>query len=245
MAKPTLGSGENARVDDAMVTAGKVFRLLDNLDIGTVAAKLKGYRKETTFEEGDTKIPLQTEIKDLSIRGNLLQGIYSQDTVTYITHHGQRTPLPRTQEIPFIFTQEKHRTLLIVVEKKLVANNIANRLSEALFITSGYITEVRIPPDTLRDFHERNPEDTKVIFFDEVDIPNISKLSLYGTGLLNTAIYNDYLKHGKIWYIVITARRYNSVVGITRHGIVTVFNTIDLRDFITYVVNEVFPLIPE
>lgn len=226
-----------------MVTAGKVFRLMENIDIGTIAAKLKGYRKETTFAEEDTQIPLQTEIKDLSIRGNMLQGIYSQDTVTYITHHGQRTILPRTQEIPFVFAQEKDRTLLIVVEKKLVANNVANRLSEALFITSGYITEVRIQPDTLRDFHEQNPEDTKVIFFDEVDIPNISKLSLYGTGLLNTALYNDYLKHGKIWYIVMTARRYNSVLGITRNGIVTVFNTVDRSDFIDYILKEVFPLI--
>jgi hypothetical protein len=226
-----------------MVTAGKVFRLMENIDIGTIAAKLKGYRKETTFEEEDTQIPLQTEIKDLSIRGNMLQGIYSQDTVTYITHHGQRTILPRTQEIPFVFAQEKDRTLLIVVEKKLVANNVANRLSEALFITSGYITEVRIQPDTLRDFHEQNPEDTKVIFFDEVDIPNISKLSLYGTGLLNTALYNDYLKHGKIWYIVMTARKYNSVLGITRNGIITVFNTVDRSDFIDYVLKEVFPLI--
>jgi hypothetical protein len=226
-----------------MVTAGKVFRLMENIDIGTIAAKLKGYRKETTFEEEDTQIPLQTEIKDLSIRGNMLQGIYSQDTVTYITHHGQRTILPRTQEIPFVFAQEKDRTLLIVVEKKLVANNVANRLSEALFITSGYITEVRIQPDTLRDFHEQNPEDTKVIFFDEVDIPNISKLSLYGTGLLNTALYNDYLKHGKIWYIVMTARKYNSVLGITRNGIITVFNTVDRSDFIDYILKEVFPLI--
>ena len=226
-----------------MVTAGKVFRLMEKTEIGTIAAKLKGYRKETTFTEEDTRIPLLTEIKDLSIKGNLLQGTYSQDNVTYITHHGERTTIPRTQEIPFVFAQEKDRTLLIVVEKKLVANNVANRLSEALFVTSGYITEVRILPDTLRNFHEQNPEDTKVIFFDEVDIPNISKLSLYGTGLLNTALYNDYLKHGNIWYIVITARRYNSVVGITRNGIVTIFNTVDRNDFIDYIQKEVFPII--
>jgi len=226
-----------------MVTAGKVFRLMENIDIGTIAAKLKGYRKETTFTEEDTQIPLQTEIKDLSIKGTMLQGTYSQDTVTYITHHGNRTIIPRTQEIPFVFIQEKDRTLLIIIEKKLMANNVANRLSEALFITSGYITEIRILPDTLRNFHEQNPEDTKVIFFDEVDIPNISKLSLYGTGLLNTALYNDYLKHGKIWYVVITARRYNSVLGITRNGIVTFFNTIDRNDFINYMLKEVFPLI--
>ena len=151
--------------------------------------------------------------------------------------------MPKTLEVPFVFVQEKERTLLLVVERKLIANNIANRLSEALFITSGYITEARITPEVLREFHERNPEDTKVIFFDEVDIPNISKLSLYGSGLLNTALYNDYLKHGNIWYLVVTSGKYGSIVGITRNSIVTVFNNIDREDYIRYVTNEIFPLI--
>jgi len=216
---------------------------MENLDIGTIAAKLKDLRKEDEFVEEDVRIPLLTEIRDLSIRGNMLYGVYSQDQVSYIYHRGERRPTPRTLEIPFVFIQERERTLLLVIERKLLANNIANRLSEALFITSGYITEARISPEVLRDFHERNPEDTKVIFFDNVDIPNINKLSLYGSGLLNTALYNDYLKHGTIWYVVITARKYESVVGITRNSIVTVFNTIDREDYIRYVLNEIFSLI--
>ena len=225
-----------------MVTAGKVFRLMENLDIGTIAAKLKGFRKEEEFTEEDVHIPLVTEIRGLSIRENMLYGIYVQDQVSYIYHHGERRPTPRTLEIPFVFVQEKNRTLLLVIERKLLANNIANRLSEALFITSGYMTEARISPPVLREFHERNPEDTKVIFFDNVDIPNISKLSLYGSSLLNTNLYNDYLKHGNIWYVVVTAGKYGSVVGITRNAIVTVFNTIDKEDYVKYVINEVFPL---
>lgn len=226
-----------------MVTAGKVFRLMENLDIGTIAAKLKGFKREDEFVEEDIHSLLLTEIRDLAIRGNMLYGTYSQDQITYIYHHGERKPTPKTLEIPFVFVQEKERTLLLVIERKLLANNIANRLSEALFITSGYITEAKISPEALRDFHERNPEDTKVIFFDNVDIPNISKLSLYGSGLLNTALYNDYLKHGNIWYVVVTTRKYESVVGITRNAIITIFNTIDRDDYIRYAINEIFPII--
>jgi hypothetical protein len=226
-----------------LVTAGKVFRLMENLDIGTIAAKLKGFKREDEFVEEDIRSLLLTEIRDLTIRGNMLYGTYSQDQITYIYHHGERRPTPKTLEIPFVFVQEKERTLLLVIERKLLANNIANRLSEALFITSGYITEAKISPEALRDFHERNPEDTKVIFFDNVDIPNISKLSLYGSGLLNTALYNDYLKHGNIWYVVVTSRKYESVVGITRNAIITIFNTIDRDDYIRYGINEIFPMI--
>jgi hypothetical protein len=216
---------------------------MENLDIGTIAAKLKGFKREDEFVEEDIRSLLLTEIRDLTIRGNMLYGTYSQDQITYIYHHGERRPTPKTLEIPFVFVQEKERTLLLVIERKLLANNIANRLSEALFITSGYITEAKISPEALRDFHERNPEDTKVIFFDNVDIPNISKLSLYGSGLLNTALYNDYLKHGNIWYVVVTSRKYESVVGITRNAIITIFNTIDRDDYIRYGINEIFPMI--
>jgi len=226
-----------------LVTAGKIFRLMETLEIGTITAKLKNFRKEDEFVEDNIRIALITEIRDLSIRGNMLHGNYLQDQIAYIYHHGERRPTPRTLEIPFVFVQEKERTLLLVIERKLVANNIANRLSEALFITSGYITEARISADVLRAFHEKNPEDTKVIFFDNIDIPNISKLSLYGSGLLNTALYNDYLKHGSIWYVVVTALKYGSVVGITRSAIVTVFNSIDRDDYIRYIMNEIFPIV--
>ena len=226
-----------------MVTAGKVFRLMENLDIETIAAKLKGFKKEDEFIEENAHIPLLTEIRELVIRGNMLLGTYAQDQIAYIYHHGERHPMPKTLETRFMFVQEKERTLLLIIERKLLANNIANRLSEVLFITSGYITEAKIPPEILRDFHERNPEDTKVIFFDNVDIPNISKLSLYGSGLLNTSLYNDYLKHGTIWYVVITTGKYECVVGITRNAIVTIFNAIDRDHYLSYVVNEIFPII--
>ncbi|MCJ7770740.1 hypothetical protein MUP37_04085 [Candidatus Bathyarchaeota archaeon] len=234
-----VGLGEKA----SLVTAGKIFRLMERLEIGTIAAKLKDFRKEDEFTGYDTQITLVTEIRDLVIRANMLHGNYLQDQIAYIYHHGERRPTPRTLEIPFVFVQEKERTLLLVIERKLIANNIANRLSEALFITPGYITAGRISADVLRDFHEKNPDDTKVIFFDNVDIPNINKLSLYGSGLLSTALYNDYLKHGTIWYVVVTASKYESVVGITRNAIVTVFNSIDRDDYIRYVMNEIFPIV--
>jgi len=98
-------------------------------------------------------------------------------------------------------------------------------------------------PETLRRFHEANPEDTKVIFFDGVDIPNINKLSLYGSGLADTSLYNDYLSHGAIWYIVFKSRRYGIVAGVTRSSVVTSFSEIQTPEFLGYIKEEVFPLI--
>lgn len=226
-----------------MVSAGKVFRLRENLELSTIAAKLNDFRREENFDEESLHTRLLTEIHDLALRRDRVEGIYSEDKVLYVFHRGERIPVPRTMEVHFAFVKRNETMLLIVMERKLVANNIAGRLSEALFVTSGYITEVKIPPKVLRSFHEKNPDNTKVIFFDDVDLPNISKLSLYGSELLNTSLYNDYCSRGNIWYIVMTSKKSGNIVGITRNGVVTIFNNIDKSGYLNYVINEVFPLI--
>jgi len=225
-----------------LVSAGKVFRLREKIEPQNITAKLKNFRREENFDEEPLHTKLVTEIHSLVLRENMLEGVYAEDKVFYASFRGERTPVPRTIEVPFAFVKNRETTLLIVVERKLVANNIANRLSEVLFTTSGYITEVKITPEALRDFHEKNPENTKVIFFNDVDLPNISKLSIYGSELLNTALYNDYCSHGNIWYIVVTSKSGNTI-GITRNVVVTIFNNIDEKGFLNYVINDVFPLI--
>lgn len=226
-----------------MVSAGKVFKLREDLELPLIATKLKNFRREESFDEETLHTKLVTETRDLALKDNRLGGTYIEDRISYVFHHGAQVPVPRTLEVPIAFVKQKEMTLLIIMERKLIANNIANRLSEALFTTAGYITEARIAPETLRTFHEQNPSNTKIIFFDDVDIPNISKLSLYGSELLNTALYNDYCRRGKIWYIVVTSKKGGNVVGITRNSTVTIFNNIDREGFLNYVVGEVFPLI--
>ena len=215
------------------------------MELSAIAAKLKSFKREESYDEDPIHVKLLTEIQNLALKESLLQGVFAQDIITYVFHHGERIPIPKTIETSFAFVEQKERTLLVAMEKKLLANNIANRLSEALSVTTGYVTEISISPEVLRNFHERNPEDTKIIFFDDVDIPNVNKLSLYGSGLMNTALYNDYCSHGKIWYIVITSRKHGNIVGITRNAVVTIFNRVDKTDFLNYVIDEVFPLIQQ
>jgi hypothetical protein len=226
-----------------MVLAGKIFKLKEKTDLNYIAAKLKGFKREESFTEDKNQFKLITEIQDLSLRTNLLYGVFSQDKVIYIFHQGDRIPIPKTIEAPFTFTPYKDHVLLTILERKWQANNIANTLSEIIFITSGHITEAKIASETLKKYHEQNPEGTKIIFFDEVDIPNINKLSLYGPSLANTSLYNDYLTHGNIWYIVVTSKKYGHIVGLTRNGVVTIFNEVDPSEFLNYVTEEIFPLI--
>ncbi|MEM2336312.1 MAG: hypothetical protein QXR79_02120 [Candidatus Bathyarchaeia archaeon] len=228
-----------------MVVAGKVFRLSEPLPLDEVASRLEGYRVEESYEEGDYKFTLVTEVVGLLPKPeeNMLRGVYSHDYIIHVFHRGKVAPLPRTVEALFSFSKLEDATFLTVVEKKRLANFIANKLSEILFDKIGGIVEARIPPETLREFHLKNPEDTKITFFDNVDIPNVNKLSLYGPDLVNTSLFEDYCKHGDLWYIVARAREYGYVVGITRDASVTIFNLTDKEKYLEYVAKEIYPLI--
>ena len=230
----------------AMVIAGKLFMIegeggKGDIALRVIASKLKGFRREDK-EQG---ISLITEIKDLHLTGDLLFGTFVQDELAGVYHRGELIHVPRTLEAPFFFVEQadKHRVVLTIMEKKTRANNIANQLSKILFMTTSRIVEVRIEPSRFVRFHEDNFEDTKVIFFDDVDIPNVRKLSLYGSALADTSLYAEHLKHGKIWYIVLKSRRYGLVVGLTRNGVVTIFSKATKDDFINYVRDEVIGLV--
>lgn len=228
-----------------MVTAGKVFRLNKPAPLADIGSKLNGYRIEEPYEEGDYKFTLITEIAQLIPRENTLNGVYSHDYVAHAFHRGKTVPLPRTIEAIFSFAQRREQTFLTIVEKKRLANFIANKLSEIVFEKVGGIVEARISPEVLREFHTKNPEDTKITFFDNVDIPNVDKLSLYGPDLVGTTVFEDYCKHGDLWYIVARSKEYGYVVGITRDTSVTIFNLTDKNKYLEYVAKEIYPLVSE
>jgi hypothetical protein len=64
----------------------------------------------------------------------------------------------------------------VVVDEKAIANRLANRLSEIAFGEMGVVVEARILPETLKEFHLINPEDTKVIFFEKERILHLKKI---------------------------------------------------------------------
>jgi len=226
-----------------MVLAGKVFKIKEDVDLVTISGKLKGYRQEEEFSHADEKVTLITEIGDLVLGSDYLEGTFFQDIPFTVKHRGGERLVIKTIEAPFLFQINGERMLLVILEKKRTANNIANQLSKILFISTGSVVEAKILPETLRKFHEANPEDTKVIFFDGVDIPNVDKLSLYGSQLADTALYNEYLTHGTIWYIVFKSRKYGIVAGVTRNSVVTAFSEVRPREFLEYIKEEIFPLI--
>jgi len=233
-----------------MVLVAKIFEVKEPLELGVIARKLRDFSEEEPHEREGKRAKLTAEILDLKLEGDLLKGIFSKDFVLSRYYKRGLVETLVTEEVPFMIKQSKGRTFLIVLApskargvKKLLTNYVANKLSEILFIKTGVIIEVKITHETLKELHESNPRATKLIWFDDVDIPDIGKLALAGSGLADTKLYQEYLKHGKIWYAVFEVQKRGFTVGITRNCVVTLFTMVEQKEFTDYVTNDVLPLI--
>jgi hypothetical protein len=229
----------------------KVFEIKEKADPGLMVWKLKDFHEEElhTLSNGET-VNLITEILDLKTENGLVAGVFSKDFVRTRFYRRKLVETPITEESTFWIAFSEKKAFLIVSGpsvargvKKLLTNYVANKLSKVLFINPQAILEVRIAHETLKDLHESNPRATKLIWFDEVDIPGVEKLCLAGPDLVDTNIYRDYLEHGKIWYVVFEVQKRGIVVGIARNCVTTLFSKSTVEEFIDYILKDFLLLI--
>jgi len=234
-----------------MVLPAKVFEIREEADIELIAGKLKGFHEDELYEtkEGE-KVTLVTEILDLRKDGDALSGVFSKDFMRQRFYRHEFVETPVTEEAPFWIKPFRRRLFLIVLGpsvargvKKLLTNSVANKLSKTLFITPHAIVETRISHKTLKDLHESTPQATKLIWFDEVDIPGVEKLCLAGPAIVDTALYKDYLNHGQIWYVVFEVEKREIVVGIARNTVITLFSKSSKEEFMEYILEDLLELI--
>jgi len=234
-----------------MVLPVKIFEIKGDADPKWIMGKLGGFHEEDTIEtEGGGTVNLSTAILDLKLEKDLVEGIFSRDFLRRRRFRREEADVPTTEEAPFWIKPFKGRTFLIVSApsvargvKKLLTNHVANKIGEVLYNKVGFIVESRIDNETLRELHESNPQATKLIWFDDVDIPSIKKLCLAGSGLADTQLYQDYLKHGQIWYVVFEVQKRGIVIGITRNCVVTLFSKSTYEGFVGYIIEDLLNLI--
>ena len=234
-----------------MVLPAKVFEIKEEINFGLMLQKLKDFREEENYETSDGETVTQvTEILDLTLNENLVSEVFSADFMQRHYYRRKQIEAPVTEEALFWVTRFENRIFLIVVApsvargvKKLLSSHVANKLSKILFITPRAIVETKIPHETLKTLHESNPQATRLIWFDQVDLPGVEKLCLAGSDLVDSPLYQDYLLHGQIWYVVFEAQKRGLTMGITRNSVVTLFSKCTKDDLINYVREDLFQLI--
>jgi len=234
-----------------LVLPAKIFEIKEKADMGFILQKLRDFHEEAPYEtESGESVNLVTEILDLRFEGGTISGGFAKDFVGTRCYKRRLVETLVTEEAPFWIRPFEDRIFLIVLApstargvKRLLTGNVANTLSRILFIKRGAIVETRISHETLREMHESNPQATKLIWFDQVDIPGVEKLCLAGSDIADTELYQEYLKHGKIWYVVFEVQKYGLVLGITRNSVVTLFSKSTIADFVKYIQDEILKLI--
>ncbi len=234
-----------------MVLPAKIFEIKEEANLGVMIGKLKDFREEELYQtENGESVNLVTEVLDLKQDGDLVSGVFSKDFIRRRFYRRELVETPVTEESPFWIKPFKGRVFIIVSApsvargvKKLLTNYVANKLSKVLFITPHSIVEVDISHAILKELHESNPQATKLIWFDQVDIPGVEKLCLAGSDLVDTKLYPDYLEHGKIWYVVFEVQKRGIMVGITRNCVVTLFTKSSVEEFVNYILEDILTLI--
>lgn len=237
----------------SLVLPAKIFEIKEDINLLLAAQKLKHFREEETYiTVNGESLSLVSEILDLKMGDDIISGVFSRDFVRSRVYRRRVVEIPVTEESPFWIKRFNNRYFLVVLApstarglRKLLTNYVANKLNKLLFIRPNVIVEVEIPHEKLKALHESNPQATKLIWFDNVDIPGVEKLCLAGSDLVDTSLYQEYLKHGKIWYVVFELQRRGIVVGITRNCVITLFSKSSLDEFVNYIMEEILPLIGE
>ncbi len=234
-----------------LVLPVKIFEIKEEASVGSIVGKLKDFREEEPYEtENGETINLVAEVLDLKQERDMISGVFSKDFVRRRFYKRKLFEFPITEESPFWIKPFKERVFMIVLApsvargvKKLLTNFVANKLSKVLFIKPHAIVEVEIPHATLKELHESNPQATKLIWFDGVDIPGVEKLCLAGSDIVDTTLYHEYLEHGNIWYVVFEVQKRGIVVGITRNCVVTLFSKSTADELVNYILEDLLVLV--
>jgi hypothetical protein len=234
-----------------LVLPAKIFEIKEEVDMELVVGKLKDFREEEHYEtENGETVTLMSQVLDLKLKGNSISGVFAKDFIGRRFYRRKMVETPVTEEAPFWVKTYKGRVFVMVSApsvargvKKLLTNYVANKLSKILFISPHAIVQVKLPHLTLQKLHESNPQATKLIWFDEFDIPGVEKLCLAGPDVVDSQLYHDYLEHGKIWYVVFEVQKRGIVVGITRNCVITLFSKSSTEEFIDYILEDLLPLV--
>ena len=224
-----------------MPISAKIFLYREDLALEGIAEALKGWREEETYEVPGDTYDLLANVENVEYDEEELHGIYMYDSVTVHTWRGAVRPTPFTTEAPFVFTEQEGQRFVIIMAPKSVANRVANRLSTIIHDEQGTIVEPMIRTDSFDDF-QAGTDATKIMLFDDIDIPNMDKGTLYGDNVQQTDLYGNFVAHGRPWYMVSKTKQRGWTVGIVRDGTIVVFNTVDGVAFVEFLKEKIFPM---
>lgn len=212
------------------------------LNPGDLVERLRGFSSIKKQDALGRRVEVGSRVIDLDLAGDKLTGTFEENFLLSFKYMDEPMKVPITVRTFFEFLSFEGATYLLVAARKSRANRIANQLSPAISEERGFIQEAWIPSEALREFYESGMEKVRVLFFTDVRLPNVSKLSLYGRELVGTEPYQEYVKLGRVWYVVFEPED-GVVIGLTRNCVVTFFSKLSLEEAIGFAESRIVPIV--
>lgn len=228
-----------------MPTAGKLFLYVEDLSLEKIHEALDGWSESLEYDDENLQTTLITDIVNLSDvdeDSTDLSGVIRGDGVEMMHHRTGPRHVAYTTSTRFQFFSQDGRNYVILMAAKQTANNVANKLSLILHDEVAAITVPKLNPRKLREFCEGS-EAIKVLLFDDMDIPNMEKATLYGPNITQVNLYGQFVDSGQYRYSV-SKLKDGYTVGIVADASVCIFNTLDTtQDYIDFVKANIVPMV--
>jgi len=223
-----------------MPIGGKLFKYREPVDFDKVLELLAEYNESYMVNGYEITERFEASVEDT---GEIV-GYYYYDVMHEYIHHTDSIYAPETKVVIFYLWTQGEVSYLLIVAPKIVANKTAQKFVEILEAV-GDLTEARLSGEVLREYAEAH-EKTSIAFFDNIDLVNMEKATLYageGGHVAQTTLWGDYLSHGIPWYIMGREKSHGYTVGLVRDGSVCIFNNIDPRIYYEFVKDEVIDMV--
>lgn len=225
-----------------MPTAGKLYVYRESLSLPEIREKLEGWEEYVDIEDPDYNLRLRRNTSDIHLSTSSLEGLFSEDLLQRAIFRGVMQVMPYTVDSVFTFLVIGDEPYCVVLASKKIADGVANSLSVILHGEVGALTEPVLNVSALKELYESG-EATKICLFDNIEIPNMDKGTLYGANIIQTDMYGRFINLGSPWYIVFKDKLTGYTVGIVRDGTCCIFSSVDQSGFLEYMKDNVVPLV--
>lgn len=229
------------------ITSTKTFQCLEEFSIDDLEKRLKKFSKKEreilNSETGGTEI-LHTDIKKIKKyeEKNIVRGYMSYDTVVEIKQReGPVKFIVTPNEVQFSFILGS--TYFVVFAPSAEANNITTEMNSILFenMRDPPILACNIIPPQIEDFLVHNPNEITNCWWKNVNIPNLSRAGLGGSGIQHTSDFRRFDNHGDKGSIRLRLLENGWSILINQYASVVFYTNADREDIEDFLRREIIP----
>lgn len=227
-----------------MVKSVAGYNVEKEIGLGEIKKSLEEYRPEIDqkIRLGNQEFDTSTKLLDIGTATNQVFGTIEKIEIKKETFRDYLYQVPILHSGGFVFVKKSPLNLIIHSSGKS-ADTLSLELEGIIFPDGrDIILRKRLEKnDIINIYNSIQGGDVKVSTFKDLNLPLLSKSSIYGPNVKGTSDYTRYDGHGKLSYIMFYSGKYNNIlVSINEQCQVTFYRNVDDKFAEDFLMNEIF-----